>query len=69
MSAIKFFNFAILQTEKNKRKGEKRARNLEIIDTLRILSIQDNNVNFLNPITISISLDTVIQKLTKYKKI
>ena len=42
--------------------------NLEIIDTIRILGIQDNDVNFLNPITISISSDTVIQKLTKYKK-
>ena len=42
--------------------------NLEIIDTSRILGIQDNDVNFLNPITISISSDTVIQKLTKYKK-
>ena len=42
--------------------------NLEIIDTICILGIQDNDVNFLNPITISISSDTVIQKLTKYKK-
>ena len=44
----KVFNFAILQTEKNKRTGEKRAMNLEIIDTIRILGIQDNDVNFLN---------------------
>ena len=64
----KVFNFAILQTEKNKRTGEKRAMNLEIIDTICILGIQDNDVNFLNPITTSISSDTVIQKLTKYKK-
>ena len=42
--------------------------NLEIIDTIPILGIQDNDVNFLNPITISISWDTAIQKLTKYKK-
>ena len=64
----KVFNFAILRIEKNKRTGEKRVMNLEIIDTIRILGIQDNDVNFLNPITISISLDTVIQKLTKYIK-
>ena len=64
----KIFNFAILRTVKNKRTSEKRAMNLEIIDTIRILGIQDNNVNFLNPITILISSDTVIQKLTKYKK-
>ena len=57
----KVFNFAILRTEKNKRTGEKRAMNLEIIDTICILGIEDNDVNFLNPITISISLDTVIQ--------
>ena len=64
----KVFNFAILRTEKNKRTGEKRAMNLETVDTICILGIQDNDVNFLNPITISISSDTVIQKLTKYKK-
>ena len=63
------FNFAILQTnKKNKRMGEKRATSVQIIDTIRMLGIQDNDVNFLNPITISISSDTVIQKLTKYKK-
>ena len=42
--------------------------NLEIIDTISILGIQDNDVNFLNPIIISISSDTVIQNFTKYKK-
>ena len=42
--------------------------NLEIFDTISILCIQDNDVNFLNPITISISSDIVIQKLIKYKK-
>ena len=47
--------------------GEKRVMNLEIIDIICILGIQDNNVNFLNLITISISSDTVILKLTKYK--
>ena len=65
----KVFNFAILRTEKKKRTGEKRAMNLETIDTICILGIQDNDVNFLNPITISISLDIVKQKLTKYKKL
>ena len=48
----KGFNSAILRTEKNKGTGKKRAMNLEIIYTIRILGIQDNNVNFLNPITI-----------------
>ena len=64
----KIFNFAILRTEKNKRTGEKRAMNLEIIDTICILDIQDNDVNFLNPIAISVSSDTVIIRLTNYKK-
>ena len=64
----KVFNSAILRTEKNKRTGEKTAMNLEIIDTIHILRIQDKNVNFLNQITISISSDTVIQSLFKYKK-
>ena len=47
---------------------EKRAMTLQIIDTICILGIQDNNLNFLNMITILISSDTVIQKLTKHKK-
>ena len=64
----KVFNFAILRTEKNKRMSEKRAMNLEIIDTICILDIQDNDVNFLNPIAISVSSDTVIIRLTNYKK-
>ena len=42
--------------------------NLEIFDIIFILCIQDNDVNFLNPITISISSDIVIQKFIKYKK-
>ena len=57
-----------MNRKKTKKTGEKRAMNLEIFDTIFILCIQDNNVNFLNPITISISSDIVIQKLIKYKK-
>ena len=64
----KVFNFAVLRTEKNKRMSEKRAMNLEIIDTICILGIQDNDANFLNPITISVSSDTVIIRLTNYEK-
>ena len=64
----KKFNFGLLRIEKNKRTGEKRAINLEIIDTICIIGIQDNYVNFLNPVTISISSDTVIQKLTISKR-
>ena len=68
LSAIKYLILLYCRQKKNNRTGAKRAMNLEIIDAIHILGIQDNNVNFLNPITISISLDTVIQKLNKYKK-
>ena len=39
-----------------------------VIDTIRILGAQNQNVNFINLLTVSISSDTVIQQLTKYKK-
>ena len=62
----KVFNFGILETKKNKKK--KRAMGLQVVDTIRILGIQNSNYNFLNPINISISSDNVIQQLTKYRK-
>ena len=62
------FNFGLLKTKKHKTIGQKRPMALEIIDTIRILSIQAQNVNFINLITISISSDTIIQELTKHKK-
>ena len=40
----------------------------QIIDTIRILGIQNNNYDFLNPINISISSDIIIQELTKCRK-
>ena len=40
----------------------------EIIDTVHVLGVQNQNQNFLNPLTISISADNVIQELTRYKK-
>ena len=55
------FNLGLLRMKKQKTIGQKRPMALEIIDTIRILSIQDQNVNFINPITISISSDTIIQ--------
>ena len=69
LSAIKFLILLYCeQKKKTKKTGEKRAMNLEIFDTIFILCIQDNDVNFLNPITISISSDIAIQRLIKYKK-
>ena len=41
---------------------------LDIIDTIQILGIQDQNYNFLNPVYISITTDNIIQELTEYKK-
>ena len=64
----RIFNLGLLSTKKQKTIGQKRPLTLEIIDTIRILGVQNQNVNFINPITVSISSDTVIQQLTKYKK-
>ena len=41
---------------------------MEIVDAIQILDVQDKNVNALNPITVLIRSDDVIQELTKYKK-
>ena len=64
----RFFNFGILHSKKNKTIGEKRPMTLDIIDTIQILGIQDQNYNFLNPVNISITSDNIIQELTKYRK-
>ena len=61
-------SFGILQSKKNKTIGEKRLMALEIIDTIRVLGIQDQNYHFLNPVNISISADNIIQELTKCRK-
>ena len=48
--------------------GQKRAINEQIIDSTEILGIQNSDYNFLNPIYISITSNSLIQKLTKYIK-
>ena len=48
--------------------GQKRPMTLEVIDTIRVLGVQDQNLNFINPLTISIRSDNIIQELTKFKK-
>ena len=50
------FNLGLLRTEKHKTIGQKRPMALEVIDT--IFGVQVQNVNFINPLTISISSDT-----------
>ena len=47
--------------------GQKRPIYEQIIDSIEVLSIQNNDYNFLNPIYISITSDSLIQKL-KYRK-
>ena len=61
------FNFGILRTKKKKMVGQKRPIYEQIIDSIEVLSIQNNDYNFLNPIYISITSDSLIQKL-KYRK-
>ena len=48
--------------------GQKRAINEQIIDSIEILGIQNSDYNFLNPTYISITSNSLIQKLTKYRK-
>ena len=61
------FNFGLLRSKKNKTIGEKR-KILEIIDTIKILGLQVETENYLNPINISLNINNVIQQLTKYNK-
>ena len=61
------FNFGLLRSKKNKTIGEKR-KMLEIIDTIKILGLQVETENNLNPTNISLNTNNVIQQLTKYNK-
>ena len=61
------FNFSLLRSKKNKTVGEK-CRMLELIDTIQILGLQTETQNFLNPITISLNSNNVIQQLRKFSK-
>ena len=61
------FNFSLLRSKKNKTVGEK-CRMLELIDTIRILGLQTETQNFLNPITISLNSNNVIRQLRKFSK-
>ena len=56
----KVFNFGILRSKKNKTLGKKRSMGAEIVDEIQIFGVQDKNINFLNPIVVSISSDDLI---------
>ena len=62
------FNLGLLRTKKHKMIGQKRPMALEVMDTIQVLGVQDQNVNFINPLTILISSNIIIQELTKNKK-
>ena len=62
-------NFGILCTEKNKMIVEKRKMSYEIIDTIRIMGLQNlDNYQKLNPLDISIGSNEVTDYLLSYKK-
>ena len=64
----KAFNFGMLRTKGKKTIGQKRPFNREIIETIKIFSIQNSEYNFVNPIYISITYDHIKQKLTNFRK-
>ena len=57
-------NFSLLRSKKNKTIREKR-KMLEVIDTIGILGLQVETQKFLNPITITLNSNNIIQQLTK----
>ena len=61
------FNFGLLRSKKNKAIGEKH-KLLEIINTIKILGLQVETENYLNPINMSLNTNNAIQQLTKYTK-
>ena len=61
------YNFGLLHSKKYETIVEKH-KMLEIIDTIKILGLQVETENYLNPINISLNTYNVIQQLTKYNK-
>ena len=57
----------MLRSKKKKTIGEKQEM-LEIVDAIKILGLQVETENYLNPINISLNINNVIQQLTKYNK-
>ena len=61
------FNFGLLCSKKNKTIGEKHKMS-EIVNKIKILGLQVETENYLNPVNISLNTNNVIQQLTKYNK-
>ena len=63
----KILNFGLLRSDKNRFVGQK-YKMKEIIDIVRVLGLQVESENYLNPINISMNSNKLLKKLEKYKK-
>ena len=63
----KILNFGLLRSDKNRFLGQKYEMK-EIIDIVRVLGLQVESENYLNPINISMNSNKLLKKLEKYKK-
>ena len=57
----------MLKSDKNPFVGQK-YKMKEIIDIVRVLGLQVESENYLNPINISMNSNKLLKKLEKYKK-
>ena len=64
----KILNFGLLRSDKNRFVGQK-YKMKEIIDIVRVLGLQVEPENYLNPINISMNSNKLLKKFEKYKKI
>ena len=64
----KILNFRLLRSDKNRFVGQK-YKMKEIIDIVRVLGLQVEPENYLNPINISMNSNKLLKKFEKYKKI
>ena len=64
----KILNFGLLRSNKNRFVGQK-YKMKEIIDIVRVLGLQVESENYLNPINISMNSNELLKKLEKYRKI
>ena len=63
----KILNFGLLRSNKNRFVGQK-YKMKEIIDIVRVLGLQVESENYLNPINISMNSNKLLKKLEKYIK-
>ena len=63
----KILNFGLLRSDKNRFVGEKYEMK-ETIDIVRVLGLQVESENYLNPINISMNSNKLLKKSEKYEK-